>query len=153
MRDDSDPLDVCALCTDVGDVHRLICHYQAAKSGLWCRIARAAPQLLDKGGGNTEHSIGMEGLADIPVQNATLRLADARRVIQHRLEHWFQCSRRPADDTQDLGGGRLVLQRFGELPRPRLHLLEQPRVLDGDHRLVGEGGDKFYLLVREKAGL
>ena len=31
----------------------------------------------------------------------------------------------------------------------RLHLLEQPRVLDGDHRLVGEGLDQLDLLVGE----
>ena len=37
-----------------------------------------------------------------------------------------------ADDAQDLGGRGLVLERF-------LGLVEQPRVLDRDHGLVGEG--------------
>ena len=32
-----------------------------------------------------------------------------------------------------------VVERGGELPRARLHLVEQARVLDRDHRLVGEG--------------
>ena len=36
-------------------------------------------------------------------------------------------------------GRRLLLQRLGQLARARLHLLEQAHVLDGDHRLVGEG--------------
>ena len=31
-----------------------------------------------------------------------------------------------------------------------LHLVEQPRVLDRDHRLVGEGGDQLDLLVGER---
>ena len=29
--------------------------------------------------------------------------------------------------------------RAGQLPRARLHLLEQPHVVDGDDGLVGEG--------------
>ena len=47
---------------------------------------------------------------------------------------------------------RLVLARdlelldgSGKLPRPGLHFLEEPRVLDGDHRLVGKGSNKFDL--------
>ena len=31
-----------------------------------------------------------------------------------------------------------------------LHLVEQPHVLDRDHRLVGKGGDQFDLLVSER---
>ena len=34
-----------------------------------------------------------------------------------------------------------------QLPRPRLHLLEQPRILDRDHRLIGEGSSKLDLLA------
>ena len=37
-----------------------------------------------------------------------------------------------------------------KLARARLHLVEQPHVLDRDHRLVGEGGDQFDLLVGER---
>ena len=36
------------------------------------------------------------------------------------------------DDLQDVGGGGLPLQRFARL-------VEQPRILDGDHGLIGEG--------------
>ena len=46
---------------------------------------------------------------------------------------------RAADDPQDLAGGRLLLQRLGEVVVARLQLLEQPHVLDRDDRLVGEG--------------
>ena len=38
---------------------------------------------------------------------------------------------------------RLLLQGFCQFPRPRLHLLKQPRVLDGDDRLIGEGVDQL----------
>ena len=39
---------------------------------------------------------------------------------------------------------------MGELLRSRLHLVEQPHVLDRDHRLVGEGLDQLDLLVGER---
>ena len=48
-------------------------------------------------------------------------------------------------------GRGLLLQRFGKLARARLHLVEQPHVLDRDHRLVGEGGHQLDLLVGERA--
>ena len=49
--------------------------------------------------------------------------------------------------TEHLRGRGLLLQRLGELARARLHLVEQPRVLDRDHGLVGEGLDQLDLLV------
>src|SRR5262249_15730756 len=41
------------------------------------------------------------------------------------------------------------LYRLGKLAGARLPLLEQPHVLDRDHRLIGEGGSKLDLLVGE----
>jgi hypothetical protein len=38
---------------------------------------------------------------------------------------------------------------FLDLARARLDLVEQPHVLDRDHRLVGEGGDQLDLLIGE----
>ena len=40
-------------------------------------------------------------------------------------------------------------KRFAQIARARLHLVEQAHVLDGDHRLVGEGLDELDLLVGE----
>ena len=54
---------------------------------------------------------------------------------------------------EHLAGRGLVLERLGQLARARLHLLEQPRVLDGDHGLVGEGLEQLDLLVGEWLGL
>ena len=48
-----------------------------------------------------------------------------------------------ADHLQDLGRRRLPLQRL-------LGLVEHPRVLDRDHRLVGEGLEQRELLVGER---
>ena len=47
---------------------------------------------------------------------------------------------------EDLRRRRLLLQRLGQLACARLHLVEQPHVLDRDHRLVGEGLDQLDLL-------
>src|SRR5262249_5350697 len=44
---------------------------------------------------------------------------------------------------------RLLLQRLAQFPRARLDLVEQPHVLDRDHRLVGEGREQLHLLVGE----
>ena len=77
-------------------------------------------------------------------QSAELGLADARRVLQHGLEHRLQFAGRAGDDPQHLGGRRLLLQRFAQL-------VEQPRVLDGDDGLGGEGFEQLDLLVRKWA--
>ena len=50
-------------------------------------------------------------------------------------------------------GRGLVLERSLQLRGPRLHLVEQPHVLDGDHGLVGEGRDELDLLFGERLDL
>ena len=62
--------------------------------------------------------------------------------LDQRIEHGLQIEGRAADDLEHVGGGGLLLQRFAQL-------VEQPRVLDGDDGLVGEGGDQLDLLVGE----
>jgi hypothetical protein len=42
------------------------------------------------------------------------------------------------------------LQRFGEIARACLHLIEQPHVLDRYHRLVGKGGHQLDFLGAER---
>src|SRR6188472_2493591 len=45
----------------------------------------------------------------------------------------------------------LVLARLGELAALLLDLVEQPDVLDGDHRLVGEGRSERNLLISKRS--
>ena len=45
---------------------------------------------------------------------------------------------------------RLMLQRLAQLRVALAELLEQPHVLDGDHRLVGEGFEQIDLPVGER---
>ena len=57
-----------------------------------------------------------------------------------RVEHRLHVGRATADHVQHLGCRGLLLQRL-------LGLVEQPHVLDRDHRLVGEGLQQLDLLV------
>ena len=47
---------------------------------------------------------------------------------------------------------RLMLQGLAQFGVALAEFLEQPHVLDGDHRLVGEGLEKRDLLVGERRG-
>ena len=58
---------------------------------------------------------------------------------------------RTADDLEHVGGRGLLLQRLRE-SRSRLHLLEQPHVLDRDHGLVGEGLQQLDVMSAKWAG-
>ncbi len=44
----------------------------------------------------------------------------------------------------------MLLQRFLQVRRLRLHLLEQTDIADGDHGLVGEGLQQGDLLIAER---
>ena len=73
-----------------------------------------------------------------------------RRLDQVRKNR-LQIERRAADDLQHVGGGGLLLQRLGKVARARLHLVEQPHVLDRDDGLVGEGLHEFDQTGRKVA--
>jgi hypothetical protein len=65
-------------------------------------------------------------------------------TVEDLVEHRLGVGDRAADDLQDRGRGRLLLERL-------LGLVEQARVLDRDHRLVGEGAQQPLLLVVKRA--
>ena len=72
----------------------------------------------------------------LPVEPDTRRRRPPRRAARalrdDGVEDRLDVGRRARDDPQDLAGRRLLLQRLGQLAVPRLELLEQPDVLDGD---------------------
>ena len=80
-------------------------------------------------------------------------LAETRRRLDDGVEHRLQLAGRAADDVEHVAGRGLVLERLRQLARARLHLLEQPRVLDGDHGLVGEGLKQGDLSLSEELSL
>ena len=70
---------------------------------------------------------------------------EPHRRVDQRLQHAVEIEHRAADDLQHVGGGGLLLQSL-------LRLVEQPRVLDRDDGLIGEGADDFGVFSRECAG-
>src|SRR5262249_7372253 len=70
-----------------------------------------------------------------------LGVAEPLRGLGDGVEHGLDIRGRTRDDVENFADGGLIFQRFSDLARARLHLIEQPHVLDRDHRLVGEGLD------------
>ena len=91
----------------------------------------------------------VEELTVEPVDKAVLGLAEPRRAFGDHVEHRLNIGRRPTDDVEHFADRGLIFERFLHLARARVHVLEQPHVLDRDHRLVGEGRDQIDLLGRE----
>src|SRR5262249_42544252 len=70
-----------------------------------------------------------------------------------RVENWMNVRRRLADDAQNVAGRGLFVECHGQLAIARLKFLEQPHILDGDDRLVGERFQQRDLAVRKEPGL
>ena len=90
-----------------------------------------------------------ESIAFDKIQDCEFGPAYRDCLVEDRLEHRLQFAGRTGDDLQNLRGRRLLLQGFGEIVGARLHLVEQPHVLNRDHRLVGKGGDQLDLPFRK----
>jgi hypothetical protein len=91
-----------------------------------------------------------ERVALVEQQIPEARLTDARCVLQHCLEHRLELAGRAADGFEHLRGRSLLLQRFAQVTRSRPHLVEQPHVLDRNHRLIGKGGEQLDLALGER---
>ena len=74
-----------------------------------------------------------------------LSVAQPAGAAHDRVEHGLDVGGRAADHAQDLPRRRLLLERLRQLAVARLQLPEQPHVLDGDDRLVGEGLEQRHL--------
>ena len=145
-------LDVGLLRPDVGDVNRPAACEQFAREEAPSRGERSvrAARYSTNAPAHPCTATDAEPSRPRKAHVAELGLAEPRRVLQHRLEHRLQLAGRARDYLQYLRRRRLLLQRLRELARARLHLVEQPHVLDRDHRLVGEGGGQLDLLVGER---
>ena len=85
---------------------------------------------------------GAEKRSIVGRQRTHIEVTNPVRLLQDHLEHRRQIAGRGVDDLQHLGRRCLLLQRlplFGD----------QARVLDRDHRLIGEGADELDLPVGE----
>ena len=70
--------------------------------------------------------------------------------FNERVEHRLQVERRAADDLQHVRRRGLVFEQFRQIVGALVQFVEQPDVLDGDDRLVGEGLQQIDLLVLEQ---
>ena len=127
---------------------------RAALPGDRLQSGRAAVEILGKVGGVTLCNAAMRNTAIrlVEVQDAELGFADARPRSRAWLsKHGFQLARRAADDLEHLGGRGLLLS--DSQISCAAQLVEQPRVLDRDHRLRGEVLHQLDLLVGERPHL
>jgi len=77
-------------------------------------------------------------------------LAKAGCRLCKRVEYRRQIEGRTADQLEHISGRGLLLQRLAQLTRALLLCFEQACILDGNHRLVGEGCYEIDLLVGER---
>ena len=82
-------------------------------------------------------------------QDGIVSLTQLAGTFGDRVQDRANIGRRGGDHLEDVGATRLGSQSLLQIAGPGLHLIEQPDVFDGDHRLVGESGYKLDLLVRE----
>ena len=148
--------DVAPFCSEIGNVNDRFRDCQMSERD--ARFVaddhdRFALPKLPIGRGRILHGDHAKGIVLVDKQIAELGLADAHRVFEQALEHRPKGAWRTADDLQHLGGRGLLLQRLGQFARAGPHLIEQPHVLDRDHRLVGERLDQLDLLIRERTDL
>ncbi len=80
-------------------------------------------------------------------------IAEQRGGVDEGIEHRLQVEGRAADGLQHIADRGLLLQRFAQLLGARRHLVEQPRVLDRDHRLVGESAQQIGMVFGPGARL
>src|SRR5262249_43523272 len=86
----------------------------------------------------------------LPSYRGEVGVTKAGSRFNERLQHRLEIEGRAADDLKHVGGGRLLLDGLAQRVRPRLPLLEQSRVLDGDHGLIGKSLEQSNLSLREE---
>src|SRR5262249_51124707 len=74
-------------------------------------------------------------------------------ALDDGIKHRLHVCGRATDDPQHLTRRLLVLQSLPQFCIALLDLLEQPHVLDGDHRLIREGFQERDLFFREGTNL
>ncbi len=95
----------------------------------------------------------MELVAGDAVYGTAEAAEEAPGAAHDGFEHWLRIGGRASDHPQDFGGRRPLVERRRQLAVARLQLREQPRVLDRNDGLVGEGLQQGDLVVGERPRL
>ena len=132
---------------DVGNLDRLARHRHAALDALTFAGRRAPGQghhLLVKVVGGAE----VEGFGRLVVLEDGAGVSPGQLAGSRHdgLEHRVQIEGR-AERPAHVAQGRELVDRPPQLGRPRLQLLKEANILDGDDPLVGEGRHELDLLV------
>src|SRR5688572_27932319 len=77
-------------------------------------------------------------------------ITEACRALRDRVQYWLEIGGRAGDYAENLARRSLLLQSLGKIAVSHLQFLEQPHVLDGDHRLVCERLDQSDLTHRKR---
>src|SRR6516162_10271242 len=77
-------------------------------------------------------------------------VAEACGGFDQRVEHRPQLNGGATDDLEHVAGCGKLVHRTGEFSLTIAQFLEQARILDRDHCLVGEAGCEFDLFVRKR---
>ena len=93
----------------------------------------------------------VEAVALEALDHRIARCTETHGALRDSLQHRLELGRRPGDDPKNVRGRRLAVERGCQIAVARLQLLEQADVLDGDHRLVGEGFEECDLPLRERS--
>ena len=124
-------ISVFGVCEDIGDLHGLALLKDAAHHA-------AAPCLHADALVEFDPIRRITTICHVAITRAVVAryprhvgLAQVRGGFGQRIKHCLQVEGGAADDLEHLGSGGLLLQRFPQL-------VEQPRVLDGNHGLGGK---------------
>src|SRR5262249_21707848 len=86
----------------------------------------------------------------LPSYRGVVGATKAASRFNKRLENRLEIEGRATDNLEHIGRCSLLLQRFAQFLRARLHLVEQPHILNCDHSLVGESRHQLDLLLGER---
>ena len=85
-----------------------------------------------------------------PEDHGIISLTEACGIFPYCIQDRLNVGWGAGDNLEHLADCSLLLQRFAQLTGAVLLGLEQPDVLDRDHRLIGERRDELYLFVRKR---
>src|SRR5262249_22687139 len=86
-------------------------------------------------------------------QNHVINPTNPYGALDYGIEDRLHVRGRPADDAEDLGRCRLMLQCLAQFCVARIEFFEQPHVFNRNHRLIRERPEKGNLLVGEGTDL
>src|SRR5580704_5747709 len=93
----------------------------------------------------------VQGITVPAVNSPEGGIADTRGFFQHGVKYGLQIAWKAADDLEHIRGCRLLFQRRRQVSGALAQFVEQPRVLDGDDRLGGEGLNQLDLLLSKRS--